>query len=57
MQKSRDLHFDKIICNNSTQRIPHKAMPILHDKTRKGLSFSQPIEDPFNQWIFDGDKQ
>ncbi len=32
-------------------------MPILHDKTRKGLSFSQPIEDPFNQWIFDGDKQ
>jgi hypothetical protein len=57
MKKGRDLHFDKIVYNNSTQRIPHKAMPILHDKTRKGLSFSQPIEDPFSQWIFDGDKK
>jgi hypothetical protein len=57
MQKGKDLHSNKIVCNNVTQRIPHKAMPILHDKTRMDLSFSQPIKDPFSQWIFDGDKQ
>jgi hypothetical protein len=42
--KGRDLHSNEIVCNNATQRIPHKAMPILHDKTRMVFLSLNPLK-------------